>query len=98
MPAYVPFNPFATTNAAGSFGTISDGYIQGVAMDNPAALQFLNAGNLASTETLPMWGGVGVKSNIPLQGGLLGDIQRSDTLANLAGFSVYNQDYAMLSS
>jgi hypothetical protein len=94
----VPFNPFATTNAAGSFGVSSVGYIQGVAVDNPAALQFLNAGLLASTETLPMWGGVAVMSQIPIQGNFIGGIQRADNYADLSGFSVYNQNYANLSS
>ena len=94
----VPFNPFATTNANGSFGVSSVGYIQGVPMDNPAAKQFLNAGLLASSETLPMWGGVAVMSQIPIQGNLIGGIQRADNYADLAGFSVYESDYAMLSS
>ena len=98
MAASVPFNPYATTNALGSFGVSSDGYFQGIAVDNPAAMQFLNAGLLASTETLPMWGGVAVMSQIPLQGSVLGGIQRADNYVDLSGFSVFNQDYAMLSS
>lgn len=94
----VPFNPYATTNASGSFGVSSVGYIQGVPMDNPANMQDLYAGLLASTETLPMWGGVAVMNNIPIQGNLIGNIQRADNYADISGFSVYSQDYAMLSS
>ena len=41
--ANLSLNPMATTNAAGSFGVQSDGFIQGVALDDPA-----NRFNLAS--------------------------------------------------
>ena len=34
--ANLSLNPMATTNAAGSFGVQSDGFIQGVALDDPA--------------------------------------------------------------
>lgn len=34
--ANLSLNPMATTNALGSFGVQSDGYIQGVALDDPA--------------------------------------------------------------
>ncbi len=98
MAATVPFSPYASTNASGSFGVSSVGYFQGMAMDNPAAMQFLNAGLLASTETLPMWGGVAVMAQIPVQGTLLGGIQRADTNADIGGFSVYTSDYAMVGS
>ncbi|HAL6008877.1 TPA: hypothetical protein H6S95_003618 [Escherichia coli] len=36
--ATLSLNPMATTNALGSFGVQSDGYIQGVALDDPANL------------------------------------------------------------
>jgi len=36
MVATLNVNPMQTTNAAGSFRTLSDGFIQGVAMDDPA--------------------------------------------------------------
>ena len=57
--------PYATTNAAGQFQVQSDGFIQGMAIADPVARFNLATGVLASTETLPMWGGVGITENIP---------------------------------
>lgn len=39
-PANITFNPVITTNALGSFNVKTDGYIQGFALDNPAARYF----------------------------------------------------------
>lgn len=63
--AQISFNPYLTTNAAGSFNVQSDGYIQGIAMADPSSRNWLQGGVLASTETLPMWGGVGIATTIP---------------------------------
>ena len=58
------FNPIVTTNAAGSFQIESTGYVQGTALDQPAVRFALSGGILATSETLPMWGGVGISENI----------------------------------
>jgi hypothetical protein len=54
----ISINPVLTTNAAGSFGISSAGYIQGVAQDDPAVRFQLAGGILGPNETYPMWGGV----------------------------------------
>lgn len=53
--ANLSLNPMATTNALGSFGVQSDGYIQGVALDDPANRFNLAAGTVVATETKPLW-------------------------------------------
>ncbi len=63
--ANLSLNPMATTNAAGSFGVQSDGFIQGVALDDPANRFNLASGTVAATETKPLWGGLPVAELLP---------------------------------
>lgn len=65
MAGGITIYPYATTNAAGQFQVQSDGFIQGMAIADPVARFNLATGVLASTETLPIWGGVGITENIP---------------------------------
>lgn len=109
MVATIPFNPFATTSARGSFNVDSTGWTQGMAEDNPSIRNVLAGGYLASTETLPMWGGVGiteavagVSSTVPSIA-LGGPIGRATTLVSaaansLTGFSIFDQNYAAVMS
>ena len=108
------FNPVVTTNAAGSFNTESVGYVQGTALDQPAVRFALSGGILASTETLPMWGGVaisesiasGIGTGIPETGSssVLGSsITRAanitaHTTGQLTGWSVFDQNYSAVQS
>lgn len=90
------FNPFGTTNAPGMFGTTSDGYTQGVAHDDPAVRFALAGGVLATTETLPMWGGIAISESLSssTSNGHQGNtISRSALNANITGFSVFNQGH-----
>lgn len=97
----VAINPALTTNAAGLFSTSTQGMVQGVAMDDPAVRYALSSGQLASTETLPMWGGVALSLYSPLvapdpsQGGT---VARATTNAGVNGFSVFNQAFAGITS
>lgn len=106
MVAVIPFNYMSTVNAAGSFTVQTDGFVQGTMMDDPAERQKLRGGILASTETLPMWGGVGIYELIPnLAAGnpdehLGSVVGRATTVdqtnaAGLVGFSVFNQAHHM---
>lgn len=91
-------NPFLTSNVPGSFSVQSDGYIQGMAMSDPVTRNALSGGIIASTETLPMWGGVGIFENINA-GSVLGpNIGRALTLASLTGFSVFDQSTAWVNT
>lgn len=100
----ISFNPVLTTNAAGSFNVSSTGYIQGIALDQPAIRNSLAGGILADDETLPMWGGVGIYEKIPTAGArdtLGGVLGRSTALAGakpLIGFSVFDQDHSMINT
>jgi len=109
MTATISFNPLLTSNAPGTFNIQSDGYIQGTALDAPAVRYQLSGGYLASTETLPMWGGVGISEAVggvsgqPL-GVLGGAITRATSLSttgaagSLTGFSVFDQNYSAINS
>ncbi|EMF8384833.1 hypothetical protein V4E41_005695 [Klebsiella variicola] len=91
--ANLPLNPMATTNAAGSFGVQSDGFIQGVALDDPANRFNLASGTVAATETKPLWGGLPVAELLPgVNSSPRGStIRRAVSLAELEGFTVFNQ-------
>ena len=103
--AQLPFSPLVTTNASNFFGTTSLGYIQGVALPDATSRNMLRSGTLNPTETLPMYGGVGIYELIPAagadeQGCLVG---RATSLAaqnakQLTGFAVFNQGSAYLST
>lgn len=109
----ITFNPVITTNAPGSFNSTSEGYIQGTSLDSPSIRNELAGGVLASTETLPMWGGVGISENVPTLGtngsataALGGTLTRATQIAvagspaqgDLTGFSVFDQDHSMVTS
>ena len=110
MVATVSFNPVLTSNAGGSFNIDSSGYVQGQAMDDPSYRYWLAGGVLATTETLPMWGGVGISELIPSSTStttsapsLGGQIGRATTLTaqaagQLTGFSVFDQAHHMINS
>ncbi|HHL9121595.1 TPA: hypothetical protein ACQ8U7_002348 [Escherichia coli] len=91
--ANLSLNPMATTNAAGSFGVQSDGFIQGVALDDPANRFNLASGTVADTETKPLWGGLPVAELLPgVNSSPRGStIRRAVSLAELEGFTVFNQ-------
>ena len=91
--ANLSLNPMATTNALGSFGVQSDGYIQGVALDDPANRFNLAAGTVAATETKPLWGGLPVAELLPgTSSSPRGSyIRRAVSVAELEGFTVFNQ-------
>lgn len=109
MVATLNVNPMQTTNAAGSFRNVSDGFIQGIAMDDPAIRNELAGGVLSSLETLPMWGGVGISELIappltddtgysPELGNLLRRAAALDGSLPLTGFSVFDQAHSMINT
>ncbi len=107
MAGGLSFNPFALGNASGTFGVSSDGYYCGVTMDDPAVRYQLSGGVLATTEVLPMWGGVAITDYVAgVAGGpdaTLGPmIARATGLASATqpfrGFSVFNQAHHAITS
>src|SRR5580693_1506559 len=104
MTAVIPFNYMTTTNAAGSFTLTTDGGVQGTQYDDPETTWSLRSGLVSQSETIPMWGGVGIYEQIPTPGAAnpsadLGSIiGRATTLTQtsstgLIGFSMFNQVY-----
>lgn len=91
--ANLSLNPMTTTNALGSFSVQSDGYIQGVALDDPANRFNLSSGTVVSTETKPMWGGLAIAELLPgNQSSPRGsNIRRAVSVDELEGFTVFNQ-------
>lgn len=106
MSAQIAFNPFVVTVGNGLFNTQSRGLRQGTAYPDPATRYALRQGLLDSTETLPMWGGVGVYENIPGAAGgpnptlgvMVGRATAMTGSKALAGFSVFDQAYNMVTS
>ncbi len=108
MAATIAFNPYVTTNARGSFNISSTGLTQGMPLDDPAVRYALSGGTLASTETLPMWGGVAISEAVPGSAGtpqtsLGGIISRATTVTatstnGLTGFSVFQQNYSAINN
>jgi hypothetical protein len=106
MVSTLNLNPIATTNAAGSFATLSDGFIQGMSMDDPAIRNALAGGLVSPLETLPMWGGIGIAALIPTPLSAttpdiaLGPIlRRANSLTGslaLGGFTVFDQNHSMI--
>jgi len=98
MASNVSFSPFQTTTAYGSFSIQSEGFNQGVALDDPAVRFYLAGGPLATTETLPMWGGVAISEFIPpssANASLGTTVARATAITGgsnpISGFSVFNQ-------
>ena len=94
----ISINPFATTNALGSFSVQSNGYIQGMSMSDPSIRNWLAGGNIAQTETLPMWGGVGIYEDFVADSVTGPTIGRATSLSNLTGFSVFDQATSFVST
>lgn len=102
----ITLNPIVTSNAAGLFGTTWQGLIQGTAFADPSARNALAGGVLAATETLPMWGGVGISENVPASplvpaGTFGGAIKRATLLTGsvaLTGFSVFDQNHSAINT
>lgn len=98
MANSISLQPMQTTNGLGRFYVQSEGLVQGTIFDDPVARFALATGSLASTEALPMWGGVAITENIsanvpPVLGS---SIARATAVANITGFSTYNQANAFI--
>lgn len=104
----VSINPIATSNAAGSFQTQSLGYIQGTALNDPTVRNLLSGGVLNPAAALPMWGGIAIEeftndiaygsANTSPNGALGGQIDRAPDNTHVTGFSVFDQNHAMVNS
>lgn len=103
----IAFNPFLTTVAQNTFtGPSSYGLVQGTAYPDPAIRYKQAGGYLASTETLPIWGGVGIYTDVPgttgqppvAVGPQCGRAASLTGSTALTAFSVFDQAYGMVNS
>lgn len=101
MSGTISFNPYGTSAPQNSFLLESQGYIQGAVDDDPSAYQWLAGGLLATTETLPMWGGVPIEEIVNLVGSgadaLGGNIKRAASQATVTGWSVWSANMVIAS-
>ena len=92
--AGVSFNPSLTTNAINSFLVQTEGYVQGCFVDDPSSYQYLSSGQVASSVTQPVWGGMAIQelvnANVP---GVGSPILPATTEAQISGWAVFNQAY-----
>ena len=102
MSGTISFNPYATTNPVNSFLNPTQGYVQGLALDDPSSRLWLEGGTLDVNETLTMWGGVPVSIEINQLAkgseGLGPAVKRATSQANTLGWSVFNQASSMVIS
>ncbi len=112
MVATIPYNPYGQIGGnAGLFNASSVGLRQGTAMADPSTRYRLRAGILAQTETIPMWGGVGIYADVPgsptgatnLPNVALGTVvgravSENDASKPLLGFSVFDEAYGMVTT
>lgn len=101
MPG-VTINPALVTNAPGRFSLTTDGFVQGMALDDPAIRNSLVQGVVAPAQQTPLWGGMGITDSLTTAGveaASIGSVLALATSqANLTGFTVFNQSLAMINS
>jgi hypothetical protein len=112
MATSIGFVPYSVVNGNnGLFNVKSDGIKQGTAYPDPSTQWRRRQGIVASTETLPMWGGVGVFANIPgtatptspaapsyALGTVTGRATALTGASKLVGFSVFDRAYNMVTN
>ncbi len=93
----ISVDPYAMTNSQDSFLLQTDGFVQGVFLDDPALRYELEGGLVGSGQTIPLWGGLPISLAVvaPTQGGAssgLGQIITAATAeGNIDGWCVFNQ-------
>lgn len=92
----ISFNPMVTTQPASSFLLQTDGYIQGSFFDDPSSRMWLATGQIASSVTQPIWGGMAITETIPTSNQLGNNLILATTEANTTGFTVFNQASNMI--
>ena len=104
MVAQIPGSYMPTVNAYGAFTISTNGGVQGTQYDDPETRWSLRSGLVSQSETIPMWGGVGIYCQIPSLvtgqpseslGALIGRATTLDKTSStgLVGFSLFNQVY-----
>lgn len=100
MSGTISFNPYQTTSPQNTFLLETQGYVEGLPYDDTVARLWLDRGILASTETIPMWGGQPIEEVTNVTGtggdGMGGTIKRATSGATCTGFSTFLQQGHMV--
>ncbi len=101
MSGTISFNPFGTSQPQNTFLNPTQGYIQGTVFDDPTSRLELMGGVLASTETIPMWGGRPITEQINVTSagasdGLGPTVATAASQAGATGWSVFTQASSMV--
>lgn len=91
----ISFNPNLTQSPQNSFLIESQGYVQGVYLDDPTTKNWLESGVISSANVQPLWGGLPIDLNVPsINVSRLGlSIVLATAIAGISGFTVFNQAY-----
>ncbi len=101
MSGTISFNPFGTSTPQNTFLSPTQGYMQGVVYDDTVARLQLMGGQLATTESIVMWGGrpIGEQINITLTGnsdGLGPQVASATSQATCTGWSTFGASYVLI--
>lgn len=93
----ITLNPMLTTSASNSFLTGTEGWTQGDFQADPAARQWLSAGQVSNSATTPLWTGLPITETSVVTGITSSSnvvITAATAESNTTGFTVINQAYA----
>lgn len=96
----ISINPSLTVAPPSSFLAQTQGYVQGLALADPVANQWLATAAIDSSVTQPLWGGIAVTENVSVPGsGQAGNsLVLASTQGNVTGFTVFNRGYNMITT
>ena len=94
----VSFNPMVTSQPYGTFVDSTQGYYQGDFVDDSSSYQWLAAGQIASSVTQPVWGGMAIAETVSSVGeGNLGNpITLASSASNCTGISTFLKNGAAI--
>lgn len=96
--AGITFNPMTTTQPYGTFDVSTNGYYQGDFVDDSSSYQWLAGGQIATSVTQPIWGGMAITETMASVGeGLLGNmITLASSAGNVTGLTVFTKNSAAI--
>jgi len=96
--AGITLNPMTTTQPYGTFATTTHGYYQGDFVDDSSSYQWLAGGQIATSVTQPIWGGMAITETVSAIGeGLLGNqITLASSQGNVTGITVFTKNSAAI--
>lgn len=92
------FNPMVTSQPYGTFTSSTQGYYQGDFVDDSTSYQLLAAGQIASSVTQPVWGGMAITENVSSigEGNLGNPITLASSAGNVTGISTFLKNGAAI--